>query len=143
MLDDLGLAPALKWIADQTSHRAGFVVDFHHERVQSRLAPEIETTCFRIVQEALTNITRHAHANRVAINLSRDGDELVLYVQDDGKGFDMAVMHERAVAGGSLGVLGMQERATLIGGHLDIESEPGQGSTVLLRCPWRAQVESV
>ena len=143
MLDDLGLAPALKWMSEQTASRGGFVSSFHHERVQVRLAPDIETACFRIVQEALTNITRHAQATRVDITLRREGDDLVLTVQDDGVGFDIDVMRERAVAGGSLGVLGMQERATLIQGQLDIDATPGVGCTVQLRCPWRTQAESV
>ncbi len=137
MLDDLGLAPALKWVAEQSAGRGGFEVTFHHERTQVRLAPEIETACFRIVQEALTNISRHAQAKRVDITLRRDGTDLLLEVQDDGRGFDLAAMNQRAVAGGSLGVLGMQERATLLGGQLDIGSAPGEGCTVQLRCPWR------
>ncbi len=143
MLDDLGLAPALKWMAEQSAGRGGFEVQFHHERTLERLAPEIETTCFRIVQEALTNITRHAHASIVMIDLSREGDEMVLTVSDDGLGFDTAAIRERAVTGASLGVLGMQERATLVGGQLGITSQPGQGTTVELRCPWRTQGENV
>ena len=139
MLDDLGLAPALKWMAEQTAQRCGFVVTFHHERAQSRLAAEIEIACFRIVQEALTNVARHANARQVDIKLTREHDELLLCVQDDGSGFDLAALHDRAVAGGSLGVLGMQERFTLLGGTLGIDSSPGAGSTVQLRCPWRAQ----
>ncbi len=141
MLDDLGLAPALKWIAQQTAQRSGFLVNFHQERVQMRLASEIEIVCFRIVQEALTNVTRHAQPSEVNISLSRDGLDLLLSVQDDGLGFDLSAMRERAVAGGSLGVLGMQERATLVGGQLDIDSEPGRGTTVLFRCPWRQHEE--
>jgi two-component system sensor histidine kinase UhpB len=89
------------------------------------------------VQEALTNISRHAQAKRVDITLRRDGTDLLLEVQDDGLGFDLAAMNQRALAGGSLGVLGMQERATLLGGQLDIGSAPGAGCTVRLRCPWR------
>lgn len=137
MLDDLGLAPALKWMAEQSASRSGLEVSFHHERTQVRLAPEIETACFRIVQEALTNISRHAQAKRVAISLRRDGTDLLLCVQDDGLGFDLAAMQERATAGGSLGVLGMQERATLLGGQLNVVSALGQGCTVQLRAPWR------
>ena len=102
-----------------------------------RLAAEIETACFRIVQEALTNISRHAGASHVRINLRRDGRELILEVQDDGAGFDLAAMNQRAVAGSSLGILGMQERATLLGGTLNIESALGSGCTLQLRCPWR------
>ncbi|MBV5299203.1 MAG: response regulator [Rhodoferax sp.] len=143
MLDDLGLSPALNWIAQQTAQRGGFLVNFHDERMQARLAAEIEIVCFRIVQEALTNVTRHAQPSEVNISLSRDGLDLLLSVQDDGLGFDLPTMRERAVAGGSLGVLGMQERATLVGGQLDIDSAPGHGTTVLFRCPWRHHEEPV
>ena len=143
MLDDLGLAPALKWIAEQNAGRAGFAVNFHHVRAQSRLAPDIETACFRIVQEALTNIVRHAQANRVEISLRREEDTMLLTVQDDGCGFDIAAMHQRAMQGGSLGVLGMQERASLIGGQLLMQSVAGKGSTVQLSCPWRSPVEAL
>jgi len=143
MLDDLGLAPALKWMAEQSASRGGFEVRFHHERALERLAPEIETACFRIVQEALTNITRHAKASMVQIDLHHENGDMVLRVMDDGLGFDTAAMHERATTGASLGVLGMQERATLLGGQLRIHSEPGQGSTVELRCPWRTQGQAL
>jgi len=137
MLDDLGLAPALKWMAEQSASRAGFSVNFQLVRTQVRLAPEIETACFRIAQEALTNITRHAKASQVGISLNRADADLLLSVKDDGVGFDLTAMRERAMAGGSLGVLGMQERATLLGGQLEMTSAPGQGCTVELRCPWR------
>ena len=142
MLDDLGLPSALQWITEQSANRNGFVVNFHHVRAQPRLAPDIETACFRIVQEALTNIARHAQAKRVEIRLDRDGDQLVLQVTDDGCGFDQNEARARAIAGESIGVLGMQERATLIGGQLHIESTPGRGSSVQLRCPWRNHEES-
>ncbi|MDR3370340.1 response regulator [Rhodoferax sp.] len=142
VLDDLGLAPALKWVAEQSANRGGFEVQFHHERELGRLAPEIETACFRIVQEALTNISRHAKPSKVQINLCREADDMVLTVSDDGLGFDTAAMLERATTGSSLGVLGMRERATLVGGQLDIQSQPGEGSVVELRCPWRTQGEA-
>jgi signal transduction histidine kinase len=143
LLDDLGLAPALKWIAEQTANRGGFAVRFHQERDLSRLAPEIETACFRIVQEALTNVARYAQPKQVEISLRREADTLVLSVRDDGCGFDLVAMRARAAAGGSLGVLGMQERATLIGGELDIQSAPQQGCEIELRCPWRTHEELV
>jgi signal transduction histidine kinase len=141
LLDDLGLAPALKWIAEQTANRGGFVVSFHQERDLPRLAPEIETACFRIVQEALTNVARYAQPRQVKISLRREADTLLLQVRDDGQGFDLAAMRARASAGGSLGVLGMQERATLLGGELAIESSPQQGCVIELRCPWRTHEE--
>jgi signal transduction histidine kinase len=130
-------------MAEQTALRSGFEVRFLHERNQERLSPEIETACFRIVQEALTNIARHANPTRVEISLCRDADQLVLCVQDDGTGFDLDAMSERAVAGGSLGVLGMRERAILLGGQLEMESTPGLGSKVKLTCPWRVLKDTV
>ena len=142
MLDDLGLSAALQWIAKQTSERGGFVVTFHAERLEVRLAPEIETACYRIVQEALTNVSRYAHATQVAIDFYQEDETLVLNVKDDGRGFDVNAMRERAKAGGSIGVLGMQERAALLGGHLKIESQPGQGCKVTLRCPLRTREET-
>lgn len=142
MLDDLGLAPALKWMTEQTANRTGMVINFHHERAQPRLAADIETACFRVVQEALTNISRHSQASTVDISLRREDGQLLLSVTDDGVGFDTEAMRERALAGESLGVLGMQERATLVGGSLTLESTPGQGSTVVLTCPWRSHVQT-
>lgn len=139
MLDDLGLGPALRWLAEQTEARADFVVTIRASDFESRLAPEIETACFRIAQEALTNIVRHAQARHVEIDLSLDTDTLQLSVQDDGCAFDQVVESRRALDGGSMGVLGMQERAMLIGGQLDIQSAPGQGTKVSLRCPLRRQ----
>ncbi len=139
MLDDLGLVPALQWLSDQAAQRSGFTVSFQYQDMGGRVASDIETVCFRIVQEALTNIARHALASEVTIRLSREDGELHLSVSDDGQGFDLTAMTERAVAGGSLGVLGMQERATLVGGQLDIDSAPGRGSTVHFKCPWLSQ----
>jgi len=143
LLDDLGLAPALKWIAEQTANRGGFEVNFHQQRELPRLAPEIETACFRIVQEALTNVARYARPTQVEISLRRETDTLILSVRDDGSGFDLAAMLRRASAGGSLGVLGMQERAMLVGGELNIQSAPKKGCVIELRCPWRAHEETV
>jgi signal transduction histidine kinase len=139
MLDDLGLVPALRWIAEHTEAHDDLVVRVHANNLASRPAPKIETACFRIAQESLTNIVRHAKAHFVEIDLSQDVDALVLCVKDDGCGFDVAAMRKRALAGGSMGMLGMQERAALIGGQLDIASAPGQGSRVRLSCPLRTQ----
>ncbi|MDP3699900.1 MAG: histidine kinase [Hylemonella sp.] len=141
MLDDLGLAPALRWMAEQTAQRSGLVLRFEPGGAEVRLAPDIEIAVFRIAQEALNNIVRHAQAHTVQMTLSREGGTLVLSVQDDGRGFDLAAMRARAVAGGSLGVLGMEERAMLIGAELLIESEPGQGTRLRLRCPMQAARE--
>ena len=143
MLDDLGLGPALRWLGEQTAARSGFAVALNIRALEPRLPPEMETACFRIVQEALTNITRHAGAKHVTIDLQREEAAMVLSVQDDGCGFDLAAVRARALQGGSIGVLGMQERAMLVGGQLDITSAPGQGSQLRLRCALRRQGETV
>ena len=142
VLDDLGLIPALRGIAEQTSARSGFAVRFQPNLPPVRLPPDVETACFRIVQEALTNIARHANAHHVDIDLFHDGEALVLGIHDDGCGFDFSAVRERAAAGDSIGLLGMKERATLLGGQLDIESIPGMGSTLRLRCPLLLPLET-
>ena len=137
MIDDLGLLPALRWAVEQSIARAGLAVQWQSDLADQRLAPEIETACFRIAQEAFTNIMRHAQAQSVTIEVRHIGEKLSLTVQDDGCGFDVAAMRARATAGISIGVLGMQERAALAGGQLQIESVPGQGTTIRANFPWR------
>lgn len=137
VLDDLGLLPALRWIAGQSATRMAVKVTFEATMEDFRFRPEVETAFFRIAQEALTNIARYAHAHHVEIRLHREGDALELRIQDDGCGFDVADMRQRAHAGSSMGVLGMQERAMLAGGTLDIRSTPSHGCTITFRCPWQ------
>jgi signal transduction histidine kinase len=137
MLDDLGLVSALRWLAEQTEARADLVIAFHATPLPARLTPEIETACFRIVQEALTNIVRHAKAQQVKIDLFNDGETLRLSVRDDGCGFATDMASQRALAGDSMGVLGMHERAAFIGGQLGIQSSPGKGTHVSLNCKLR------
>jgi two-component system sensor histidine kinase UhpB len=90
------------------------------------------------VQEALTNIVRHSHADNASIDIAFEGPEtLRVFVRDDGVGFDVAAMRSRATAGDSIGLLGMQERASLIGGELSIDSAPGKGCCVTMFCTVR------
>jgi len=135
LLDDLGLAPALNWLLHRQAKRAGFVVQFNAESADARLPADLETTCFRVAQEALTNIVRYAQAQHVSVELGRGAAELWLSVGDDGVGFDVAAARERAARGQSTGLLGMQERVDLLGGQMRIESTPGQGSTIYVRLP--------
>ena len=129
-LDDLGLRAALDNYIQNWSARAAIPVELHSSGLlEERLPSEAETTLYRIAQEALTNIARHAGATRVDVILERQGDAVLLIVEDNGVGFDA----ERASAPGGFGLLGMQERATLVGASLEIESTPGKGTTVLLR----------
>jgi signal transduction histidine kinase len=94
------------------------------------LSPEMETACFRIAQEALTNIVRHARARHVDVVLSGANGELKLLIKDDGIGFDMIQVQERTSTGNCLGLVGMRERASLIGGRIEIESFPHSGTEV-------------
>jgi signal transduction histidine kinase len=134
-LDDLGLVAALRSHLDRQASAAGFKPNFTHERVPARLASEIETTCFRIAQEALTNIARHARASEVWVTLAGTGAELNLEVCDNGRGFDVAAARSEAAAGRSMGLLSMEERATLAGGSLWLDSGPGRQTRLSLVLP--------
>jgi PAS domain S-box-containing protein len=141
MLDDLGLVPALRWVAERQAALAGLRAEVWADpslepprqdptSVAHRLDPLIETECFRVAQEALTNVVKHAHARTVIVELTRNGDQLHLSVRDDGLGFEVVRLREQAVRGASLGLLSMEERATLAGGGLQYHSTPGQGTEV-------------
>ncbi|HEY8555149.1 MAG TPA: PAS domain S-box protein [Burkholderiales bacterium] len=135
MLDDLGLAAALRWYLDRQAQRAGVALHFAVDSFDMRLAPAIETACFRLAQEALTNILRHAEARHVHVTLRAHGQELEMRIMDDGKGFDVEAARMRASRGESFGLLGMEERALLAGGRLEILSTPGEGTRVVARFP--------
>ncbi len=130
MLDDLGLEPALRWYTERQAALAGLQPEVRADPLARRLDPAIETECFRIAQEALTNVMKHAKARSVTVELSQNEEQLHLSVRDDGVGFDVASVREQAVRGASLGLLSMEERATLAGGGLHYHSTPGQGTEV-------------
>ena len=135
-LDDFGLELALRRYADEWAALSGVAVDFESQGVTARrLAREVETALYRIAREALTNVVRHANAKRVSILLQRRADQVSLIVEDDGRGFDAATMLGTPASQGKLGLLGIQERATLAGGSAEIESSPGAGTTVFVRMP--------
>jgi signal transduction histidine kinase len=138
VLDDLGLVAALRWHLDRQCQRAGLAQEFAADPPDLRLSPELETACFRVAQEALTNVVRHARARRVGVSLSRQVTEVCLVVRDDGAGFDVAAACTRASRGESLGLLGMQERVLLSGGEIEIVSAVGQGTEVRVRWPLAA-----
>jgi signal transduction histidine kinase len=135
-LDDFGLEMALRRYADEWTALSGVPVDFHTLGMTAgRLAPELETTLYRITREALTNVFRHAKARRVSVLVERRVEDVSLIVEDDGQGFDAAATLGASATEGKLGLLGMQERATLAGGSFEIESNPGAGTTVFVRLP--------
>jgi signal transduction histidine kinase len=139
MLDDLGLEPTLRSYTHRQAELTGLKAEFQPANLERRLDSVIETECFRIAQEALTNVVRHAQAKSVTVELSRKNGHLHLAVRDNGIGFDVSALREEAVRGASLGLLSMEERAALAGGGLQFNSAPGRGTEVLAWFPlkWR------
>jgi GAF domain-containing protein len=135
LLDDLGLSAALRWYVTQQAERAGIVAHVTMEIGEPRLPAPIETACFRVVQEAVTNVLRHAHARQVSVDVHVLGDRIDLWVEDDGTGFDVAAARQDVRAGRSLGLLSMEERVSLIAGELSIDSAPGRGTRIHVCCP--------
>ena len=131
MLDDLGLLPALLWLFERYTNQTGVKVAFEHDGLGGRFGSESETAAFRIVQEALTNVARHAGAGNVVVRVWADGRTLGVQIDDGGKGFD-----PKAVGNGKTGGLsGMRERAAALGGQLTLESKPGEGARVMAELP--------
>jgi signal transduction histidine kinase len=132
LLDDLGLVPALRWYCNRLTQRRTIEINFEAVDCKDRLPIEVETALYRIVQEALTNITRHARASRVHVRLECRESTIVTTIEDDGQGFDPETVASR----GGVGLLGIRERAALLGGSLSIKSQPGQGTRLTLHIPW-------
>ncbi len=133
LLDDLGLEPALRWHADEFSRRTGIACEFTVQNVED-LPDDWKTCVYRVVQEALHNCEKHASPTRVHIDLQRHGDVLTTRIQDNGRGF-VAKTNGTPDRGGGLGILGMQERAAMLGGTLDLETSPGHGTLIILQLP--------
>ena len=129
-LDDFGLVPALERLTDSFAEQTGISVDFQASLTSGRLPTEIETALYRIVQESLTNIVKHARAGSVSVVLTRKEDAVSVVVEDDGVGFEPGRPRD-----GGIGLLGMQERVALLGGRLAIESRPGAGTTFVAEVP--------
>ena len=136
-LDDLGLEAAARHLVADWSARSAVSADFQSTGVaDERLPTEVETALYRVVQEALTNVAKHAKARRVAVVLSRTDGHAVAVIEDDGVGFDpeeITPTPQRLDDRDRLGLLGMRERVGLVGGTLEIESTPGKGTTIIAR----------
>lgn len=157
ILDDLGLVAALEWYLTRVA-RAGLETHLHAAVRDLRPGSDLELTCYRVAQEALTNVMRHAHAQRVVVELkqlTRGGESLTgqassaagpfdleLSIADNGVGFETAPSGDRAARSTSLGLIGMRERVSLVGGTLHIQSAPGQGTVICARLPIAPPVAS-
>jgi signal transduction histidine kinase len=132
MLDDLGLVPTLLWHFEQFTGQTGVRVAFERSHLEGRLDPKIETAAYRIIQEALTNVARHAKVHEATVRLWADEQVMGMQIQDHGLGFDAQSVLSRCTTSG---LIGMRERTTALGGHLVVESRPGTGTCVTAELP--------
>jgi len=136
MLDDFGLEPTLEWYMERYSQRDELDIEFEAGGFEGkRLAPAIELALFRAVQEAMTNVSRHAHAGKVWVRLARRAGAVSLSVEDDGRGFDVRALAGHSINTHSLGLAGMKERVVTLGGTLQIQSQPGRGTRLEIEIP--------
>jgi two-component system sensor histidine kinase DegS len=134
-LDHLGLAPTLRQFAQATTEKRGLKVLFESVGVEDRMPANIETSLYRIAQESINNVIRHAQATQADILLQSRQGKLIMIVEDNGIGFTPANVDERLHSG----IFGMRERVEMLGGELAIESEPGRGTTVVVELPYDYQ----
>jgi PAS domain S-box-containing protein len=134
ILDDLGLVAAIKWLAEETHKLGGIEIEVNTDIIPL-LSPETELVLFRIVQEALNNVYRHSRASEATVAVRRQADEIMVTISDDGKGFRLPPQLSEFASQGKLGLTGMAERVQLIGGQLEVKSQEGKGTTVMVRVP--------
>ena len=140
LLDDLGLAAALRWYVDRYRQRTGIIAEIVNGfEERGRLPRELETECFRIAQEALTNAARHAQATRVWVQIKCAAEKLILTITDNGTGFDTENLLKTASSASTLGLRGMKERALAMNGRIVIASSPGSGTQIQASFPLRRQ----
>ena len=132
MLDDIGLLPTLLWHFERYTNQTGIKVSFSHSELPQRLNPEIETTVYRIIQEALTNIARHARVNQAFVHLILKENILTVEVIDHGIGF---ISEFDMLNWSNVGLAGMRERADMMGGYLLVNSAPNKGTKILAMLP--------
>jgi signal transduction histidine kinase len=134
-LEDLGFVPALEMLAQETEQQAGIAVEVAVTGPVRRLAPHLELTAYRMVQEGLSNAVRHAGAQRVQVAITFSDETLILSVEDDGRGFIPPVNPAELAHEGHFGLMGLHERALLFGGRLEVRSRPGEGTLLQVTLP--------
>jgi len=135
MLDELGLVPTIRWYSSRCAERLGIQIDFEAETIKDRLTVEVETTLYRIVQEALTNVARHAQARHIRLKLATQEGKVSVLIEDDGVGFNVEKTASVNGTQGGIGLFGIRERVALWGGTFSIKSFPGQGARLLVEIP--------
>ena len=134
-LDQIGLTKSLEWIVEQLGEGSATKFSTELDTIDGLLAPELEMTLFRIIQEGLTNITRHAQAKQVILEVKRETAALRVALWDDGCGFDVEKLRQEPEARRGLGLTGMDERVKYLGGSLEFQSTPGHGTRITVRVP--------
>jgi signal transduction histidine kinase len=129
-LDDFGLVPALERLTDNFHEQTGIQVELAAQLGEARLTPDVETALYRVVQEALTNVVKHARASRVSVLLTRKDGVVAAVIEDDGVGFDPTARGD-----GGVGLLGIRERVGLLDGRFELEAHPGRGTTIVIEVP--------
>jgi signal transduction histidine kinase len=135
ILDDLGLLPTLKELTTELNRQEGLRAEFRFIGQERRLSTDVELTLFRIAQEALNNVRKHAQASHVVTTVEMSGSAVRMMIEDDGKGFKPPALTDHPASAGKLGLIGMQERARLLGGLLQVDSGPGRGTKVIVNVP--------
>ena len=134
-LDDLGLQTAIQQFLEQWAERGHLTFDQHLAIENRRFAPAVESAIYRVLQEAVRHVVKHADATRAGVILEGTATELRLIVEDDGKGFDLDSQRPPLAPSSRLGLLGMREHLALVGGRMEIETAPGRGTTLLIHVP--------
>jgi signal transduction histidine kinase len=137
LMEEMGLVGALRGYLETQAERTGLEIAVDGDPAAERLSPEMEITAFRVVQEAVTNAIRHASARRIAVSVRAKFGGLEITISDDGRGFDARAALESPATGKSLGLLGMQERAKMLGGRMHIDSSTGNGTRVRVHIPMK------
>ena len=135
MLDDLGLLATLRWLVSDTSRLSGIQAELVVTGAERRLTPEAEVTVFRIVQEALRNVEKHADATSITVGVEFAESRIRVSISDNGKGFDLSEKLGELPRSGRLGLVGMEERIKLLGGTLEVRSNPESGTTIITEAP--------
>jgi two-component system sensor histidine kinase DegS len=141
ILDDLGLVPAIKWLAQEVNNLGGIKVQVRIDAIPS-LAPETQLVLFRIVQEALNNVHRHSRASEASVTMECQGAEVRVIISDNGKGFELPPQLSDFAGQGKLGLSGMAERVRLVGGELEVSSQIGKGTKIIVKAPTKLYNQS-
>ena len=139
MLDDLGLIPTVRWYVKRYAKRLGIKADLDLDTAMPRLSPVYETNLYRIIQEGLTNVAKHAQATKVTVSIQQIDHQLILGIGDNGNGFDAAQLLERPPDQRGTGLIGIQERVLLLDGDVDIESNVSKGTVITVTVPLKIE----